>query len=134
MRKSIYLLILLLIIFISASCESKDGDEWENMKWKTDTKIEKGVINVSAQGGTFIFKCTNYGYLFLSLVVEEKKEIQVKCDNICSANGEWCDIITEMNTLIVTIAPNNNKIDRILEVEVCPGSISDFFIFKQTRE
>ena len=50
-------LLMCCSLFLS-SCEQEDGD-WEPMKW--DTKV-KSSIAVPIEGGTYVFRCTNYHF------------------------------------------------------------------------
>lgn len=133
MKKShLYLLPLLILpILVFVSCESRDGD-WEAMKWETDVKMDKEkVITVPVNGGTYVFKCKNYGSFWLSAVLEDDKDISIDNQKWENAIGEWSSIKIEKNVMTVIVSPNDSNHNRILKVTPTAGDIFSYFSFNQ---
>lgn len=128
----LYLLpTLILSIFVFVSCESKDGD-WEAMKWETDVKMDKEkIITVPVTGGTYVFKCTNYGSFWLSGVLEDDKDVSIDGGRWENAIGEWSSVKIEKNVMTVSVSPNNNNRNRLLKVTPTAGDIFSYFSFNQ---
>lgn len=116
------------------------------MKWKYEgvslrTKTKK-VFTVTKKGGTYHFKCKNYGGFWLC-AVEEKVNNTVntydgqnfdktfpKSDQH-NIYGGWTTANIKENVLTVTIAPNKTNTKRYATVEVTAGDIFDQFYFEQ---
>lgn len=130
-KNHLYLLsVLILSILVFASCESKDGD-WDAMKWKTDVKIDKGKVTVPVNGGTYVFKCKNYGSFWLSTVSEDDKEVSIDNQKGGNAIGEWSSVNIEKNVMTVIISPNDSDHNRLLKVSPTAGDIFSHFSFNQ---
>lgn len=128
MNKTILLLILSILVF--ASCESKDGD-WDVMKWKTDVKIDKGKVTVPVNGGTYVFKCKNYGGFWLAAVLEDDKDVCIGNNDVENAIGEWSSVNIAKNVMTVIISPNDSNHNRLLKVSPTAGDIFSYFLFNQ---
>lgn len=128
----LYLLpMLILSIFVFAACESKDGD-WEKMKWETDVKMDKEkIITVPVTGGTYVFKCTNYGSFWLSGVLEDDKDVSIDDVRWENAIGKWSSVKIEKNVMTVIVFPNNDNRNRLLKVTPTAGDIFSYFSFNQ---
>lgn len=145
MKRLSYFITALFISIFTISCTSDEPiGRWESMKWKYEgvslrTKTKK-VFTVTKKGGTYHFKCKNYGDFWLC-AVEEKVNNTVntydgqnfdktfpKSDQIY---GGWTTANIKENVLTVTIAPNKTNTKRYVTVEVSAGDIFDQFYFEQ---
>ena len=78
MKKKLLLLILMVLPLFIASCSDDDG-KVDPMKWKTEVKKSSdGYFNVSPQGGTFVFQCTNYSDFWITGVTEQEAKGEEK--------------------------------------------------------
>ena len=147
MKRLSYFITALFISIFTISCTSDEPiGKWESMKWKYEgvslrTKTKK-VFTVTKKGGTYHFKCKNYGGFWLC-AVEEKVNNTVntydgqnfdktfpKSDQH-NIYGGWTTANTKENVLTVTIAPNKTNTKRYVTVEVSAGDIFDQFYFEQ---
>lgn len=130
-NRFLYLLpSLILSIFVFVSCESREGD-WDAMKWDTDVKMDKEkVITVPENGGIYVFKCKNYSSFWLSVVLEDDKEISIDDKKWENAIGEWSSVKIEKNVMTVIVSPNNNR-KRVLTITPTAGDIFSYFSFNQ---
>ena len=147
MKRLSYFITALFISIFTISCTSDEPiGRWESMKWKYEgvslrTKTKK-VFTVTKKGGTYHFKCKNYGGFWLC-AVEEKVNNTVntydrqnfdktfpKSDQH-NIYGGWTTANIKENVLTVTIAPNKTRTIRYLTVEVSAGDIFDQFYFEQ---
>lgn len=120
-------LLMCCSLFLS-SCEQEDGD-WEPMKW--DTKV-KSSIAVPIEGGTYVFRCTNYHFFGLQVLNENGKYIRPEQDeDFTRLNGEWCTAEVADGVLTVTISPNTEAKKRTAAVGVSAGDVFDGFTFEQ---
>lgn len=135
-------------LFSACSNENKalDGN-WSPMKWKTEVKTvkDKGgrYIKVPKEGGTYTFKCMNYGNSFWLSQAEEIQEGKsnryfagqsnsVNRDSWYSLKTAWSDIKRVGPNLVVVIQPQGQGSERILNLSVTAGDVFDYFTFKQT--
>ena len=142
MKRLSYFITALFISIFTISCTSDEPiGRWESMKWKYEgvslrTKTKK-VFTVTKKGGTYHFKCKNYGG------VEEKVNNTVntydgqnfdktfpKSDQH-NIYGGWTTANIKENVLTVTIAPNKTNTKRYVTIEVSAGDIFDQFYFEQ---
>ena len=147
MKRLSYFITALFISIFTISCTSDEPiGKWESMKWKYEgvslrTKTKK-VFTVTKKGGTYHFKCKNYGGFWL-YAVEEKVNNTVntydgqnfdktfpKSDQH-NIYGGWTTANIKENVLTVTIAPNKTNTKRYVTVEVSAGDIFDQFYFEQ---
>ena len=147
MKRLSYFITALFISIFTISCTSDEPiGKWESMKWKYEgvslrTKTKK-VFTVTKKGGTYHFKCKNYGGFWLC-AVEEKVNNTVntydgqnfdktfpKSDQH-NIYGGWTTANIKENVLTITIAPKKTNTKRYTTVEVTAGNIFDQFYFEQ---
>ena len=141
MKKKLLLLILMVLPLFIASCSddgSDDDGKVDPMKWKTEVKKSSdGYFNVSSQGGTFVFQCTNYSDFWITGVTEqeakgEEKKFTPAYDDHedLTITANWTTATRNGNTLTVTILPTTSNANRFIKVSVQNGDAFDEFKFK----
>lgn len=143
MRNNIFATTLLATTLLSpvtlSSCSKDDGD-WDPMKWRTETKTvkEEGtrLVQVPAEGGTYVYKCRNYNSFWLSDITEEensnvKHYYRENFTDMYNCSLPFSDTSITGNTLTITIKPNETKKTRYVAVTVTAGDIFDTFKYKQ---
>lgn len=130
------LLAIIAVLFAAtyASCSDDDGD-WPPMRWKTDVKTsDGGFVVVPAEGGTYVFTCTNYSGLWIDYASEttdgKTKNFYEESGN-STINVTWATIKLAEGKLTVTIAPNEAATSRTLCVSTTAGDIFATFKFTQ---
>lgn len=142
MKKKLFATIILATTLLSSitlsSCTKDDGD-WDPMRWRTEVKTVKDegirLVQVPAEGGTYVYKCKNYNRFWIADVTEEengiKKVYYHDTDDMNKCSSPATDVNITDNTLTVTIKPNDTKKTRYVEVTVTAGDIFDTFKYKQ---
>ena len=132
-------MVLALPLFM-ASCSKNDGD-WEPMKWKTEAKASKdGYLQVSPEGGTLTFWCTNYSSIWLNRITETDatgenhvtRDEKTRDGNVESMQSNWMTVKSEGNKLTITVSPTTSDSNRFMEVDVQNGDAFDTFKIKQS--
>lgn len=131
-------LVAVLLAATFASCSKDDGD-WDPIKWRTDVKTASdGYVEVTADGGTYVFTCKNYPGFWLSDATEtsgtSSKVIYPnrEANDFNNINASWATISSSDGKLTVTIEPNATAETRLLDVYVTGGDIFDRFLFRQS--
>ena len=105
MKKKLLLVMVLALPLFMASCSKDDGD-WEPMKWKTEAKASKdGYLQVSPEGGTLTFWCTNYSSIWLNRITETDatgenrvtRDEKTRDGNVESMQSNWMTVKSEGN-------------------------------------
>lgn len=121
--------------------EPKDGD-WAPMKWshdKYETVKVDGVkyYSVPVEGGTYEFRCKNYGGFWLSdHWFDERGEVThsymdtTQVDPWNHYQNQWCTVDAEKATLRISFGPNHSTL-RKAGIGVTAGDIFDRFQFCQ---
>jgi len=147
MKRLSYFITALFISIFTISCTSDEPiGRWESMKWKYEgvslrTKTKK-VFTVTKKGGTYHFKCKNYGGFWLFAVGEKGNKTVNTYDgqnfdktfpksDQHNIYGGWTTANIKENVLTVTIAPNKTNTKRYVTIEVSAGDIFDQFYFEQ---
>ena len=137
---AVFGILLSIAVMPLVSCSDEDGD-WEEMKWTTSVKKDKGgVISVGSEGGTFEFKCKNYSPWMTS--VKQKEDGQQEQtfyvegddgyrDQNLYIEATWLTAKFTGHTLTVTILPTTSQNQRTMTVNVTAGDIFDSFTFCQ---
>ena len=108
------------------------------MKWKTEVKASSdGYFHVSLQGGTFVFKCTNYSDFWITCITEqapqgEENKFTPAYDDHedLTTTSNWATATRNGNTLTVTILPTTSDANRYIKVSVQIGDAFDEFKFR----
>lgn len=133
-----YLLLLLLSLFVFTSC-SDDDDEWDPVQWKSDlTFNEAREAHVDANGGTYLFTCTNYKVVSLISLQEDYGYDTI--GNYYPADwqtntvtGEWSKGEVKGVTMTITISKNESGKDRFLTVTTESGDAFGVFRIIQSK-
>lgn len=131
------LLSLLLLTALSGaatSCSDNDGD-WTPMKWHTTVVQEKdGTVLIPAEGGTYVFACTNYSEPWMSdLRVETNGQEAIyhpKAD-FHSVSASGLEARWEGAVLTITVTPSSALTSREFLLTVTAGDIFHTFRFSQ---
>jgi hypothetical protein len=117
------------------SCNGDDGD-WDDMKWKIETpsvRKTNGIIEVSENGGTYIFVCRNYSSFWFSNVSEDGIEVLPPY-----MDADYPIVFSENfraeihgNRMTVIFNANKTSQTRQFTIGVTAGDIFDTFKFKQ---
>ena len=137
MNKELLLLILMVLPFFMSWCSDDDG-KVDPMKWKTEVKASSdGYFHVSPQGGTFVFKCTNYSDFWITCITEqapqgEENKFTPAYDDHedLTITSNWATATRNGNTLTVTILPTTSDANRYIKVSVQIGDAFDEFKFR----
>ena len=123
-------LVMCSSLFLS-SCEQQDGD-WEPMKWETSVKVESSRVAVPVEGGTYVFRCTNYPFFWLDVLNENGKYIYPEQDgDFGRLVGEGSIATVANSVLTVTINPNADAKERTVTVGATAGDTFSGFTFEQ---
>lgn len=140
MKKKLLLVMVLALPLFMASCSKDDGD-WEPMKWKTEAKASKdGYLQVSPEGGSLTFWCTNYSSIWLNRITETDatgenrvtRDEKTRDGNVESMQSNWMTVKSEGNKLTITVSPTTSDSNRFMEVDVQNGDAFDTFKIKQS--
>lgn len=128
----IYLSVLMFLSALSLVSCTKDklvGD-WEKMVWKADSPVQitNGIYNVSANGATLVFSCSNYSSPWFADAIENGKHINTEFKNF---QGENFEATIQGNKLSVTFKANTDTSVRETSISVTAGDIFYTFRFKQ---
>ena len=92
------------------------------MKWKTEEKASSdGYFHVSPQGGTFVFKCTNYSDFWITCITEQAPQ---------GEENKFTPAYDDHEDLTVTILPTTADANRYIKVSVQIGDAFDEFKFR----
>lgn len=123
----------LLVVTGLTACGGTDEPEildgiWPPMEWSAE--VEKN-ITVPAEGGTYLFTCTNYDSFWIAELEEDGQHTERDYDDFQHIQGAWLGAGVEENVMTVTIAPNTGESQRTARLTVTSGDIFDYFTFNQ---
>lgn len=128
-----FLMVFVAIAGLTACSEELDGD-WPPMEWKTDVNMGKGhTISVPADGGTFLFTCTNYGGFWLSDIYEGGQFMEPTPPDYEKIAWKWGSVEVKKNVMTVVISPNESGTERSVKISPTAGDIFDHFTFNQAK-
>ena len=139
-QKLLQMLLVLAIASITLnSCEKQrlDGD-WDPMEWQDESGLAKidNVYQVPASGGSYKFKCTNYGGFWISSIEEDGEHYipHIDSNDWKDLSGQWTRVQCNPNSeLVVTIQPidDTDIYYRSVCIDITAGDIWSFFRFVQ---
>ena len=128
-KKSTLVALLLIVLTTLFSCElnSEDG-RWTPMKWTSNRQGDPRKITATAEGGTSLLKCTNYGGPWIDNVTSQDTTIfgSSKEQDFRHIKYDWYDISAKENTFYITLLPNTTGKERKLSIVVTAGDIFDY--------
>ena len=134
------LTFVMLAAFSLASCSSDQSvGKWDSMVWKAEVPVQTtdGIYDVSADGETFTFSCSNYSkpwfaeaevdgeYIFPSYMDEDEIDFRF-------IYGDTFRAEIHGNKLTVVFMTNENAQPRNTTLTVTAGDIFYTFRFKQS--
>lgn len=140
MKTKLFLFFALMGMTLSfAACGDENDGDWDLMEWSGYSKKSDIVINVSAEGGTNLLHCKNYGSIWLSYVNEIEDSTKQHytgyvIEDPHKISTDWAEIECSGSQLQVTMKPNDSDKERTLEVNVTAGDIFDKITFVQARK
>lgn len=139
MKKKDFLRMFLMVFIAMAGLTACSEDEewigrWPPMEWKTDVNMGEGhTVSVPAEGGTFLFSCTNYDGFWLSDIYEDGRYIEPTPPDFEHIAWKWGSVEVKENVLTVVISPNESGIERSIKIDTTAGDIFDHFTFNQAK-
>lgn len=135
MRKTLSILLLVLIAATSCSKDEPDG-KWDEMEWKVPSgivQLDDGVFRVPVSGGSFTFTCENYEPWIVS-ITEHKEDTSVEYvmrKNEHAFEGEWYSVNCAKKNVTFTFNPLSEGGVRALEITFTAGDIFCTFMLVQ---
>ncbi len=134
--------ILLLVCFTGCDEEEKMLDGLGVLIWEKCEGLQLGegytYADIPAEGITYSLVCLNPWYddtIWLQSVSIDGQSLTIEKDEDkqlpLSVEGEWGKVVCEGKNLLITIAPNTNMTERVIEIE--PTRIGCFYTFKFTQ-
>ena len=131
-QTKLQIILFAMALMAIASCVRDEPIGFQDaMKWKTDVPMKNRGVEVSAEGGTYKFECTNYEEVWLSYVRANGEYIYTENEEYYTIIGEWFDVHAERSVLEGVISPNNDSYIRELKVSVREGNAFYTFWFDQ---
>lgn len=135
-KKSTFTALLLIVLITIFSCElnSEDG-RWDPMKWTSNRPGDPRKITATAEGGTYLLKCTNYGGPWINNVTSQDTTIfgSSKEQDFHHIQYDWYDVLAKGNTFYITLLPNTTGKERKLSIDVTAGDIFDHVVVTQNK-
>lgn len=129
-----YAAVLLLFVVALTACNNDKLDgEWAPMKWEFPSELTRSenAFTVSATGGSFSFKCTNYTNVWLSESYDESGPIIPDYPDR-SISGNWYHASCDGNTITLHVDALPDGVEnRDLWLNVEAGDAFSHFSFTQ---
>ena len=131
--KKLMNLMLLSLLFIGCNLPEPDG-KWAKMKWvsESDLMVDNGAYLLYQEGGSFTFKCKNYGHPWISCITIDGTYQEINHENPKSFKGEWVEVKMNGNNMTIIVEPLPDSLEsRNFSLEVTAGDIFHHFKFSQ---
>lgn len=142
--KTTFLRLVLPILLLACftGCDKEPLDENGVLIWEKCDGLQLGegytYADIPAEGITYSLVCLNPWYddtIWLQSVSIDGQSLTIEKDEDkqlpLSVEGEWGKVVCEGKNLLITIAPNTNMTERVIEIE--PTRIGCFYTFKFTQ-
>lgn len=141
--KTTFLRLVLPILLLACftGCDKEPLDENGVLIWEKCDGLQLGegytYADIPAEGISYSLVCTNAweDTIWLQSVKIDGQSLTIENDEDkqlpLSVEGEWGKVVCEGKNLLITIAPNTNMTERVIEIE--PTRIGCFYTFKFTQ-